>query len=97
MRIHVLEDHDTFLTRMKYYFESAASAQNRFDRCKKHWCGEAMHSVHPHRRGGYYLIQVWTGMFPMPPPIWFAKKNLRRDQIEYLEEIIRTQEKQKGC
>ena len=31
----------------------------------------------------------------MPPPVWFAKKNLRQDQITYLEDVIRIQEKQK--
>ena len=96
MRIQVLEDRDSFLTRLKYYFEPAASAQKRFDRCKKQWGGsDEPHPFHLFRNDGYYIIQERTGMFPMPPPVWFAKKNLHRDQIAYLEDVIKAQEKQK--
>ena len=87
MRIPVLEDRDSFLTRMKYSFEPAASAQKRFDDCKRQWI-DRQRQFRPFRKGGYYIIQVKTFMFPMPPPVWFAKKNLREDQIAYLEEII---------
>ena len=97
MRMPVLEDRDSFLTRMKYYFESAASAQKRFDGWKEKWTENTLHSFHPVRHGGYYIIHIWTGMFPMPPPVWFARKNLRQDQIAYLEGVIRVQEKRKGC
>ena len=96
MRISVLEDRNSFLTRMKYYFEPAASAQKRFDCCKRQWCGSEAHLFHPFRNGGYYIIQVRTGIFPMPPPVWFAKKNLRPDQIAYLEEVIKILGKHKG-
>lgn len=87
MRIPVLEDRDSFLTRMKYYFEPAANAQKRFDCWKKKWGGTEL--FRPFRNGGYYIIQIRTGMFPMPPPVWFARKNLRQDQIAYLEEVIK--------
>ena len=96
MRIQVLEDRDSFLTRLKYYFEPASSAQKRFDSYKVQWgTPDEPHSFHLFRNGGYYVIQIRTGMFPMPPPVWFAKKNLRQDQITYLEDVIRVQEKQK--
>ena len=37
MRIQVLEDRNCFLTRLKYYMESAAHAQERFDSCRPKW------------------------------------------------------------
>ena len=96
MRIQVLEDRNCFLTRLKYYMESAAHAQERFDSCRPKWrrADEPDKSdrkeIRVFREGEYYVIQVKTGMFPMPPPVWFAKKNLRPDQIGYLEDAVKS-------
>lgn len=94
MRIQVLEDRNCFLTRLKYYMESAAHAQERFDSLRPKWrrAGKPDTShqkeIRVFREGQFYIIQVRTGMFPMSPPVWFAKKNLRRDQIGWLEDAV---------
>ncbi len=100
MRIQVLEDRNCFLTRLKYYMESAAHAQERFDHCRRRWEGTDPHGfcheeIYPARRGDFYIIQAATGMIPMPPPVWFAKGKLRPDQTDWLEKIIEAREKQK--
>ena len=87
----MLEDRDSLLTRLKYYFEPAARAQKRFDNYKMQWGRpDEPHSFHLFRNGGYYIIQIKTGMFPMPPPVWFAKKKLRPDQIVWLEDAVKS-------
>jgi len=102
MRMPVMEDRDSIFTRMKYSLESAAHAQERFDRCKQDWrkpgeeCRFLQKEIHPFRHGSYYVVQIYTGMCPMPPPVWFAKKNLRQDQIAYLEDVIKAENEQKN-
>jgi len=60
-------------------FHPADDAQERFDSCRPKWrrADEPDTSdrkeIRVFREGGLYVIQVKTGMFPMPP-LWFAKR-----------------------